>query len=76
VSYVCPSFHGTFGIPVLSGEALHGPGFTRAANTPEAHQKAIQGAKGMAFTGWTILADDLMATQMRRDFEIDVRSRQ
>lgn len=71
VSHICPSFHGSFALPIRPGEAIHTPGFTRVTGTEEAFNLAIGVAKGMAMTGWTILADDGVAEQLRSDFELD-----
>jgi len=49
---------------------LHGPGFTRAAGTQEAHDVAVLTAKGMAAAGWKVLTDEI-ATQVWQDFEKD-----
>lgn len=60
VSYVCPSFHGMFGIPSAEGAYNHTPGFTAAAGTDRAHDLGIVTAKGMA-----VLADDKVAAAVR-----------
>ncbi|KAH7156028.1 metal-dependent amidase/aminoacylase/carboxypeptidase [Dactylonectria macrodidyma] len=75
VSYECPSFHGSFCIPVLPGDNIHGPGFERAAGTGEAHQTTTQAAKGMSATGWRVLVDEAFAQQVREDFEFDKQRR-
>lgn len=71
VSYICPSFHGIFGIPATEGAYNHTPGFTAAAGTDRAHDLAIVTAKGMAIAGWKILTDDTVAAAVRQDFEDD-----
>jgi Xaa-Arg dipeptidase len=71
VSYECPSFHGNFVIPVRPGENIHGPGFVRASRAEEAHRAAVQEAKGMAVTGWNVLADETFTAKVRDDFEGD-----
>jgi hypothetical protein len=71
VSYICPSFHGIFGIPVTEGACNHTPGFTDAAGTDRAHDLAIVTAKGMAVAAWKILTDDQVAAAVRQDFEDD-----
>lgn len=75
VSYECPSFHGNFYVQVRSGENIHGPGFARAAGTREAHQAAVQAAKGMSATGWRVLVDSKFAKQVIEEFERDKRGR-
>lgn len=75
VSYVCPGFHGFFGIPTGEGEYNHSPGFTKAAGTPRAHELTITSAKGIAIAGWRILESDEVARAVRRDFEEDIAAR-
>jgi hypothetical protein len=50
---------------------LHSAGFADAARTPQAHKAALEVAKGMALTGWKVLADDSFAMQMKEDFRQD-----
>ena len=71
VSYVCPSFHGTFAIPVSDGAFNHTPGFTACAGTDEAYRLCITAGKGMAVAGWNILSDETVAKAIRQDFEED-----
>ncbi|KAE8422242.1 hypothetical protein BDV36DRAFT_279982 [Aspergillus pseudocaelatus] len=68
VSYVVPSFHGSFAIPVASGVACHNPDFATAAATEEAHAIAIKSAKGLAMLAVRVLVDDNIAQAARRDF--------
>ncbi|CAG8962114.1 hypothetical protein HYFRA_00005157 [Hymenoscyphus fraxineus] len=75
VTYVCPGFHGRFGIPVTEGSANHTPGFTACAATIEAHRLTITAAKGMAIAGWQVLESEEVAAQVRRQFENDDRKR-
>ncbi|KAH6991401.1 amidohydrolase [Ilyonectria sp. MPI-CAGE-AT-0026] len=75
VSYECPSFHGSFCIPVLPGDNIHGPGFATAAGTTDAHRTATQAAKGMSVTGWRVLIDEDFSQQVRKDFESDKKLR-
>ncbi|KAE8376404.1 hypothetical protein BDV26DRAFT_294150 [Aspergillus bertholletiae] len=69
VSYVVPSFHGAFVIPVSSGVACHNPDFATAAATDEAHTIAIKCAKGLAMLAIQVLVEDNVAIAARRDFE-------
>ena len=72
VTYECPGMHSTFRIPAEAGSSNHTPGFTTAAGTKEALNKAIQHGKGMAVAGWRILQEDDIAAQVRHDFEEDL----
>lgn len=69
VSYVVPSFHGAFAIPCEKSVAIHSAPFAGAAATDEAHDAAIQCAKGMAMLALSVLTDESLAQQARRDFE-------
>ena len=48
VSYVVPSFHGTFAIPCPPGALNHTPEFTACAGSDEAHELSLLVSKGMA----------------------------
>ncbi|KAH6670917.1 amidohydrolase [Plectosphaerella plurivora] len=72
VSYVCPSFHGTFHIETPPGVALHSAEFAAAARTQENHEITVQVAKGMAQTAWKVLSDEAVAKWMKDDFERDL----
>lgn len=50
VSYVVPSIHPMFSIPVTHGAGNHTPGFTACAATAEAHDNTFRAAKAMAMT--------------------------
>lgn len=76
MTYACPGFHGTFGIPAVNGAFNHTPGFTSAAGTSKAHDLTIMTAKGMAITGWKVLTDDAVAKEIRQDFEDDKKHRE
>ena len=52
-------------------EKIDTPGFTACAGTDEAHRLTIVTGKGMAVAGWRILAEDVVASRVRRDFEED-----
>ena len=69
VSYEVPSFHGVFSIPTPPDVTAHHPSFSAAAGTDEAHNAAIQCAKGMAMLGWRVLSDDSLAEEARQEFE-------
>ncbi|KAF4345838.1 amidohydrolase [Fusarium beomiforme] len=56
VSHVVPSFHCSYGI--RSGDASnHTPGFTAAAGTPDAIDRAIRVGRGLAMLGIRVLID-------------------
>lgn len=69
VSYTVPSFHGVFAIPTPPNVVMHQAPFAEAAAGSEAHQAALQAAKGMAMLAWSVLTDDQVAQDARRDFE-------
>lgn len=71
VSYVVPSFHGAFAVPVPSGVACHNPDFAAAAATTEAHNIAIKCAKGLAMLAIRVLVEDKVARGARADFEVE-----
>lgn len=71
VSYVCPGFHGFYGIPTAEGAYNHTPGFTEFAGKPEAHGLTIVAAKGMAIAGWRILESETVAKKVWQDFDDD-----
>ena len=75
VSYVCPSFHGFFGIPTEEGAYNHTPGFTKFAGTQKAHDLTIVVAKAMAIAGWKVLENETAAAQVWQDFEEDEATR-
>lgn len=59
------------GIAARPEENIHGPGFTRATGTDEAHSLALEMGKGLAIVGWKFLVDDEMARRVQGDFESD-----
>jgi hypothetical protein len=69
VSYVCPGFHGFYGIPTEEGAYNHSASFTKFAGKPEAHDMTIVAAKGIAIAGWKILEDELVAQKVWKDFD-------
>ncbi|KAH8680746.1 hypothetical protein BX600DRAFT_519920 [Xylariales sp. PMI_506] len=71
VSYVCPGFHGFFGIPTAEGEGNHTAGFTKWAGTPVAHERTIVCSKGIAIAGWRILESEDVAKRVWEDFDKD-----
>ncbi|KAM0240810.1 hypothetical protein ACHAP5_007845 [Fusarium lateritium] len=75
VSYALPALHAIIGIPVEDGSKNHTTGFTKAAGTSVAFERAVAAGKAMAMTGWDVLTDDAFHDQVSRDFERDKRIR-
>ncbi|KAL4787102.1 hypothetical protein BJX76DRAFT_345779 [Aspergillus varians] len=71
VSYVCPGFHGYFGIPTEEGANNHTAGFTKWAGMPKAHDMAIKSAKGIAIVGWRILESEEISRAIWKNFAED-----
>jgi metal-dependent amidase/aminoacylase/carboxypeptidase family protein len=71
VSYVVPALHAIIGIPVDDDSKNHTPGFTKAAGTRTAYERAVVSGRAMAMTGWEILTDNALYTEVKRDFEED-----
>lgn len=69
VSHIVPSFHGAFCIPTEPGVAIHSAPFATAAATDEAHNAALQCAKGMAMLALRVFTDGSLADQARKDLE-------
>lgn len=68
VSHVLPSFHCSYGIH--SGAASnHTPGFTAAAATPDALDRAIRVGQGLAMLGVYILHSPEFSTRMTAAFK-------
>lgn len=72
VSYVCPAFHGYFGIPADEGVNCHSSAFTKAAGTILAHQRAVATAKGMAQVAWQVLSKDNISESVWEAFDADI----
>ena len=73
VSYVVPALHAIIGIPVDDGSKNHTPGFTKAAGSATAYERAVVSGRAMSMTGWEILTDDALFAKVKRDFEDDRR---
>ncbi|KAI1387576.1 uncharacterized protein F4822DRAFT_287209 [Hypoxylon trugodes] len=69
VSHIAPSFHGVFAIPTDSDVSLHNPKFAAAASTKEAHDIALNCAKGMAMLAVRVLLDEELTSKAKYDFE-------
>ncbi|KAI0165439.1 hypothetical protein GGR52DRAFT_108787 [Hypoxylon sp. FL1284] len=69
VAHAVPSFHGAFIVPTAPDVALHSKQFAQAASTDEAHEVALNCAKGMAMIAMRVLLDGKVAEGARWDFE-------
>ncbi|KAL4916109.1 hypothetical protein BDW62DRAFT_202947 [Aspergillus aurantiobrunneus] len=69
VAHVVPSFHGAFTVPASPDVSLHSPRFADAAGTDEAHESAIQCAKGLAMTAMRVLREEAIAEGAWWDFK-------
>lgn len=74
VCYECPGFHGAFGIDAPPGAGNHTPGFTGAAGTEDAFQRAVACGRGMAATSLKVLADDDFAASIKTAWEADMKA--
>ncbi|KAH8646921.1 hypothetical protein BX600DRAFT_443889 [Xylariales sp. PMI_506] len=74
VSYACPSFQVGFVLDTVPGAFNHTPGFATAAATEEAHHRAMEVAKGMAATAWSVLSDDQVAAKAQNEFLDNVKT--
>ncbi|KAM0418736.1 hypothetical protein ACHAPT_012334 [Fusarium lateritium] len=70
VSQAVPGLHAIIGIPAPPGSSMHNRSFAEAAGTLEAHRRILEAAKAMAVTGWSILVDDGLFAQIRKDFQL------
>ncbi|KPA38352.1 amidohydrolase family protein [Fusarium langsethiae] len=71
VSYAVPSLHAVIGIPAADGSKNHTAGFTKAAGTTVAYERAVISGKAMALTGWDVLTSDGFYDQVKQEFEKD-----
>lgn len=69
VSHIIPSFHGAFAIPATPDVSIHNQAFANCAGKDEAHDVALNCAKGMATLALRVLMDDDVARRAREDFE-------
>lgn len=68
VSYVVPSIHPVFGIPVEAGVGNHTPGFTAAAATEDAHRATLRASKALAMTALELYAKPEMLKKAWAEF--------
>ncbi|KAI6113091.1 amidohydrolase [Pisolithus sp. B1] len=58
VSYEMPSLHPSYAIPTVTNGGNHTPAFAESARSTEAHKATMTVSKGLAWTGFRIIADD------------------
>ncbi|KAL4750523.1 hypothetical protein BDW72DRAFT_203795 [Aspergillus terricola var. indicus] len=75
VSYAVPALHAAIGIPVDDGSKHHTAGFTKAAGTAVAYERAVVSGRAMAMTGWDVLTNDVLYERVKQDFEKDKKVR-
>ena len=68
VSYLVPSIHPSFAIPVTVGTANHTAGFTACAATGEAHEATLRAAKALAMTAVELFANPDLLESTRAEF--------
>ena len=68
VSYLVPSIHPSFAIPVTVGTANHTAGFTACAGTGEAHEATLRAAKALAMTAVELFANPDLLESTRAEF--------
>jgi amidohydrolase len=73
VCYECPGFHGVFGIDTKEGEANHTKGFTAAAGTQDAFERALECGRGMALVVWKVLSDNAFSERVQKEWEEDMK---
>ncbi|PYH87557.1 amidohydrolase [Aspergillus ellipticus CBS 707.79] len=70
VPYAVPIFHGLFTIPAEG--VNHTPLFTNGAGSPEAHERSLACAAGMAVVACQIAVDDEFAKRVKEDFVMEM----
>ncbi|KAF8141560.1 hypothetical protein EV363DRAFT_1308441 [Boletus edulis] len=69
VSYEMPSLHPSFAIPTQPHGGNHTPAFAISARSIEAHKVCMTVTKGLAWTGFLVLADDQFYTEVRDEYQ-------
>ncbi|KIJ65613.1 hypothetical protein HYDPIDRAFT_175005 [Hydnomerulius pinastri MD-312] len=64
VSYETPSLHPSFAIPTQPNGGNHTPAFADSARSTEAHKACMTVTKGLAWTGFRVIADDKFYEQV------------
>ncbi|KAF4989210.1 hypothetical protein FGRMN_9267 [Fusarium graminum] len=75
VSYAIPALHAVIGIPADDGSKNHTAGFTKAAGSIVAYERAVSAGRAMAMTGWDVLIKDTFYDEVKEDFERDQAKR-
>lgn len=68
VSYIVPSIHPMFRIPVTNGAGNHTPGFTACAATEEAHAATLRASKALAFAALDLYANPGLLVAAKEEF--------
>lgn len=66
--------HGLFSIRAAEGVYPHHPTFAAAAGTDTAHDEAVIVGKGLALTGWEMLADARLLQQAKEQWKHEIES--
>lgn len=74
MSYVVPTLHSAFTIRASEGVSPHHPSFAAAAGTDAAHEEALIVGKGLALTGWEMVADAGLLKQAREQWKLAIDS--
>ncbi|KAI9464250.1 amidohydrolase [Boletus coccyginus] len=69
VSYEMPSLHPSFAIPTQPRGGNHTPAFAISARSIEAHKICMTLTKGLAWTGFLVLADDNFYAEVRDEYQ-------
>ncbi|KAL4078670.1 hypothetical protein V8B97DRAFT_1865111 [Scleroderma yunnanense] len=64
VSYEVPSLHPAYAIPTVTNGGNHTPAFADSARSTEAHKATMSVTKGLAWTGFRVIADDQFYDQV------------
>ncbi|KAF9223957.1 amidohydrolase [Gyrodon lividus] len=73
VTYEIPSLHPSFAIPTEPNGGNHTPAFAVSARSTEAHKACMTVTKGLAWTGFRVIADDQFYEQVREEFQKTVQ---
>ncbi|KAJ5256750.1 hypothetical protein N7478_012854 [Penicillium angulare] len=73
VSYVTPTLHTMFAIPLAVDTSPHHPKFTALAGTTEAHQEAVIVGKTLGIIGYEMITNDEMYDMARRQWQDQIR---
>lgn len=65
VSYEVPSLHPSYAIPTVTNGGNHTPAFAESARSTDAHKATMKVTKGLAWTGFRVIADDKLYEQVK-----------